>query len=143
VVFTSLKFGSHFFKKVYFSVDKSTELLSLAQICREEFVTAPQLIATKKHYSGLSAEEKETLRQDAASAAERWARSEYDPHLSLVYSDVYPLDEAVTRTVDSRLKDMFGPDYATRGLGWTNGRLSLVRCEGPVEEWQELGHRDI
>lgn len=142
-VFNGLHYGSHFFKKVYFGVERRAPLLSLAQICREEFVVAPRLTAAKKHYSALSPEEKEDIRRQAAQEAENWAQHDYDPHLSLVYSDVYPIDEAVQRTIDSRLSDMFGDDYATRGLGWTGGRLILVRCEGPVEDWQTLGYRDI
>lgn len=143
VVFTKLSYGSRFFKKVYLQVDATAELVSLARICREEFVTMPQAIANEKYYAALSEEDRTRISISASKEADDWVRNEYDPHLSLVYSDVYPVDEASKRTIDTRLSDIFGAGYGQKGLGWTNGRLQLVQCEGPVEEWKVLGFRDI
>jgi 2',3'-cyclic-nucleotide 3'-phosphodiesterase len=143
VVFTGLSYGSQFFKKVYFTVEPNAELVSLARICREEFVTTPKAVSSEKHYAALPPQDRQNIADRALREAAEWVRTEYDPHLSLVYSDSYPVDEASQRTIDTRLSDVFGNEYATKGLGWTNGRLQLVRCEGPVEEWEVLGYRDI
>jgi 2',3'-cyclic-nucleotide 3'-phosphodiesterase len=143
VVFSSLCYGSRFFKKVYFSVIPSPELVSLARISREEFVTAPRTMASQKNYSALSQQDRDNMALEASQQADQWVQHEYDPHLSLVYSDAYPVDEAQMRTIETRLEDLFGLDYNTKGIGWTNGRLAVVRCEGEVESWEVLGYRDI
>lgn len=143
VKFTKLCYGSRYFQKVYFSVAPSPYLLSLARICREEFVVLPQLQHEQKNYHGLSDDDKQAIMNHAGTQAARWVKEEYQPHVSLVYSNTYPVDEASQRTIESRLADVFGPDFEQRGLGWTGGRLALVRCEGPVEEWPTLGYRDL
>lgn len=143
VVFSSLTYGSTFTKKVYFKVEPRAPLMSLARISREEFVTSPRMMASQKNYSALSQEDKDRLTQQASQQADDWVKNEYKPHLSLAYSNAYPIDEALQRTIETRLGDVFGPDFNTRGLGWTNGRLALVLCEGPVDEWQTLGYRDL
>lgn len=143
IIFTDLSYGSQFFKKVFFTVEPSRELISLARICREEFVTTPKAISKEKHYAALPHQDQQRIVDRAAQDAANWVNADYDPHLSLVYSDTYPVDEALQRMIDTRLSDVFGADYARKGLGWTNGRLQLVKCEGPVEEWEVLGHRDI
>lgn len=153
VVFSDIKFsGSQFFKKVYFQAKPTPELLSFAMISREEFVCLPDL-RTRIRYSRtqpesqhqvLTREEEDAqAATEAARIASEWAKTQYDPHVSLVYSGAYPIEEALQHTVDTRLRDVFGENYATKGIGWTGGRLALVRCEGPVEEWQVLGYRDI
>ncbi|ANB11277.1 Cpd1p [Sugiyamaella lignohabitans] len=143
VIVDGLVYGSLYFKKVFLSVVPAPELVSLARICREEFVTAPMIASSEKNYSALSQEERDSLSKQAAQIANDWARDEYKPHVSLAYSNMYPVDEALQGTIDMRLTDTFGEHYATRGIGWTGGRLALVRCEGNVEDWVVLGHRDI
>lgn len=143
VVFGSLVYGSKFTKKVYFQVEPRTALLSLARISREEFVTVPRMLSSEKNYTALSQEDKDRLAKQAAYEADDWAKNEFDPHLSLVYSNAYPIDEALQRTIETRLVDVFGSNFKTRGLGWTNGRIALVNCEGPVDEWEVLGYRDM
>lgn len=150
VVFTDIKYGARFFKKVYFQAQSTPELLSLAMVSRENFVCLPELRRSKlaEKARGVPStltqeEEDEHTSREAAHEAAKWAKNEYDPHVSLVYSDAYPIEEALQQTVDTRLKDVFGENYAHKGIGWTGGRLSLVRCEGPVEDWQVLGYRDI
>ncbi|CAN6653212.1 2',3'-cyclic-nucleotide 3'-phosphodiesterase [Trichomonascus vanleenenianus] len=143
VVFDTLTYGPSFLRKVYFQVEPSSALISLAQICREEFVYLPRLITEQKNYNALSDEDKQRIDSQASKAARDWIASDFKPHLSLVYSDTYPIDEALQRTIETRLSDVFGPDFNNRGLGWTNGRIALVSCEGPIDSWQELGYRDI
>ncbi|KAF5092476.1 hypothetical protein D0Z00_004568 [Geotrichum galactomycetum] len=161
VIVTGIVFnGTQFFKKVYFQAQRRPELLSLALISREEFVYLPELqqrvrqeqtwaesnrprAAAATEPTAVSPEQNEALVQEAAQRASTWVRNEYDPHVSLVYSSIYPIDEAVQQTIDTRLRDVFGDNYAEKGIGWTGGRLALVECEGPVEQWKVLGYRDI
>ncbi|KAF5099195.1 hypothetical protein DV451_003065 [Geotrichum candidum] len=162
VIVTGIVFnGTQFFKKVYFQVQQRSELLSLALISREEFVYLPELQQKARQEqtwaesnrpansqapaapAPVSPEQNEALVQEAAQRASTWVRNDYDPHVSLVYSSIYPIDEAVQQTIDTRLRDVFGDNYAEKGIGWTGGRLALVECEGPVEQWKVLGYRDI
>lgn len=279
VVFSNITYGSKFFKKVYLSVDPSLELLSLARICREEFVILPRLLLNKRRSSSSantssssstsspsstkngpinnnitttgssgtslpnepsipehaatntkeniedestspenlsnsneienartsissfkpthtknnssvssthntsspkspkslktkprsnsnarkifggsgssqvteilspplapsSPEYKEAARQAAHEASE-WMKNEFEPHVSLVYSSAYPIEEALQETVNSRLRDVFGENFMRQKFGFKGSRLSLVYCEGPVSEWKVLGYRDI
>lgn len=80
---------------------------------------------------------------EAALEAAQWAEEEFDPHLSLVYSSTYPIEEATKTTIDSRLRDVFGEDFMKKRFGFRGARLSLVNCEGPVEDWKILGYRDF
>lgn len=147
VVIGQVKYGNRFFKKVYFQAMQTPELVSLAMVSREEFVLLPRQrsLLREKYTKGSepTQEEEEHVKEEAARQASEWASREYDPHVSLVYSSTYTIDEALQQTVDTRLRDAFGDDYAIKGIGWNGGRLSLVRCEGPVEEWEVLGFRDI
>lgn len=135
---------------MYFAAKPTPELLGLAMISREEFVALPQLRrqilaarveGTQKLLT--REQEDEHAAREAAGVAAEWAKNMFDPHVSLVYSDAYPIEEALQQTVDTRLRDVFGENYSTKGIGWTGGRLVLVRCEGPVEGWKVLGFRDI
>lgn len=143
IVFSTLTYGSTYFQKVFFKVVESSPLMSLARISREEFVELPKLITSQKNYSALSQHDKDQLHNQAAQVADHWIKTYFHPHLSLVYSNVYPIEDAMQRTIETRLSDVFGPNFNSKGLGWTNGRLSLVLCEGPVDQWQTLGYRDI
>lgn len=140
-----VKYGSQFFKKVYLQVIPSTEIISLAMICREQFVIKPRFMGQNKNFDALPQAEQQHMADDAQHEAGNWARATFDPHLSLVYSNIYPVDEAVKETVETRLKDLFGDDYDTRGIGWASGGMSiqLVQCEGRVEDWKVLGSRDL
>lgn len=139
-------YGRQYFRKVVFEADRSPELVSLATIAQEEFVKFPQ--ATKQLLSKIGKTENrhgiETqASQEASEYASKWANEEFRPHLSLVYSNLDPVSEATRETVHQRLTDVFGPNYETRGIGWTGGEIKLVLCAGPVEEWKELGSRIV
>lgn len=240
VVFDDIVYGSKFFKKVYLEVVPTRELVSLARICREEFVILPQILINKRRLNAQqgakptsssseiqneegeknsnnletnenrnldnnnnnrlslssipttpaqsvsslspptaknrgrsrsflsrsptkkeeeeaaaaetpklgppiphdSPEYKQAL-EEAAQQAAQWASSEFDPHVSLVYSSRYPIDEALQSTINSRLNDVFGESVKNKKVGFRGSRLSLVLCEGPVESWKVLGYRDF
>lgn len=89
-----------------------------------------------------SAEYKQAV-AEAAHQAAQWASKEFDPHVSLVYSSRYPIDEALQSTINSRLNDVFGESVRNKKVGFRGSRLSLVLCEGPVESWKVLGYRDF
>jgi len=147
VRFDKITYGSTFFRKVVFEVLPLAELISLAAIAKEEFVLYPHL----KYRLGLQPENKhkssDELHADAVQQATKeantWVKEQFRPHLSLVYSDLYPVSESARHTVHQRLQDVFGPGYEQRGLGWQGGQLALVQCEGPVESWRVLGTRNI
>lgn len=80
---------------------------------------------------------------EASKEASLWVKHEFDPHLSLVYSNTYPIEEATKTSIDSRLQDVFGGQYMDKKFGFRGARLSLVYCEGPVEDWKVLGYRDF
>lgn len=144
VTFNGLTYGTSFYRKVMLGVHKSPELVSLAMICREWFVNIPNLVRTNRNYQALPEAEQKVIQEQAKKEAVSWVQ-DFTPHLSLVYSNVYTVDEASRRTIDSRLQDVFGETYATRGIGWSGGRISLVECDlevGP-QYWQVLGYRDF
>lgn len=143
IILQQLSFGKHKYRKVVLEVMPQQELVSLAMICRESFVILPSLVARSQHYNAMSEAEQKAIHDQASAAAEEWAKTEYRPHLSLVYSNIYSVTEANRRSIDQRLSDVFGQNYATRGIGWTNGRIVLVACEGDPEDWEVLGYRDL
>lgn len=148
VIFRQVLSGDMQFKKLYISVLASPELVSLAKTCREEFVLrslhrAKKLEAIADGQHELTSEQEREAAHEAAQAAGVWAKKEFDPHMSLVYTKTNPVEEYIMEQVKSRLRDELGEDWATQATGWTGGRLQLVRCEGPVEDWEVLGHRDI
>ncbi|MCJ1281867.1 2',3'-cyclic nucleotide 3'-phosphodiesterase [Xylographa opegraphella] len=111
----SLSFGAAYFKKIYFSIERSHTLIELATEARVK------------------------LNNMSDDEAQRAVENEYDPHASLVYNDVdlnETIREVVSHTVKERL-EMFGYT-ALEGLGWKGGQLLLVKTEGPVEQWEVL-----
>ncbi|KAI3405009.2 CPD1 [Candida oxycetoniae] len=91
----------------------------------------------------------EEIRRRASYKAAEWAESEYHPHLSLVYSNLWPIDNALWRTIKTRITDYLGVEdvdaegMQDMGYGWDGGVLKLVLCEGEVYEWIVLGSVDI
>ncbi|MCJ1399259.1 2',3'-cyclic nucleotide 3'-phosphodiesterase [Xylographa trunciseda] len=111
----SLSFGGAYFKKIYFSMERSDTLIELAKEARMK------------------------LKNMSEDEAQRAVESEYDPHASLVYNDVKLNDtikEAVRHAVEKNADEL---GYNTwEGSGWTGGQLLLVRTEGPVVQWEVL-----
>ncbi|CAI5755620.1 unnamed protein product [Candida verbasci] len=164
------------FKKLYFQVLRDPNLISFARIIRELFVIIPSDIEkenqkqnphlytqdvngvtikrkpSKKHKhkeEQLPIKKFDTSHIEAAAAykAAEWSQQEYDPHLSLVYSNLWPIDNALWRTIKTRISDNLNvescDDIINTGLGWDGGVLKLVLCEGDVNEWVTLGSVDI
>lgn len=91
------------------------------------------------------------LQHDLAEEAAVWSVEEYDPHVSLVYSDLHPIDKALWHTIRSRVLDYLSIencdleiwDRSHDGLHWDGGVLKLMLCEGDVNDWVELGSVDL
>jgi len=124
-----------YFKKIYISIIKSKCLAGLATIIRELYVEYPQCQNQLK----------------AKYNAQDWCNEIFDPHLSLVYTDLTHFDNALVRTIKTRVEDLLDTDsirfedgeLLDYDLGWKNGVLKIVRCEGPVNEWEVLGSVDL
>lgn len=93
----------------------------------------------------------EEIPRIAMENAIRWSMEEFMPHLSLVYSSVYSIDSALERTIRTRIEDLLGVTIGedselkdgNHSLAWpSDGSLKLVRCEGPISEWEVLGSID-
>lgn len=168
-----------YFKKLYFQVTKDPNLISFTRIIRELFVILPAKIELedkrlnphlytkdsngriikrkplqkKKSSDGGVIATKELdmarLRNEAAHEAAEWSINEFDPHLSLAYSDVYRIDNALWRTIKTRIKDYLNIDdcdaesLTDNGLSWDGGVLKLVLTEGDVNDWIVLGRVDL
>ncbi|KAL6454374.1 CPD1 2' [Candida maltosa Xu316] len=153
-----------FFKKLYFEVEKDPNLVSFARIIRELFVIVPQdiekenmkhnphLYTTDSHGNTVKrrpsrrksgtppkVEEFDTteIQRAATYKAAEWSIDEYDPHISLVYSDLWPIHSALWRNINSRVSDI---DW---DVDWEFNVLKLVLCEGDVNDWIVLGSVDI
>lgn len=87
------------------------------------------------------------IKREALQKAADWSQNEFQPHLSLVYSDIYPIDNALWRTIKTRIQDYLNIDNIDFPkhdfLSWDGGVLKLVLCEGDVEDWVTLGTVDI
>ncbi|GEQ69285.1 hypothetical protein JCM33374_g2956 [Metschnikowia sp. JCM 33374] len=168
-----------FFKKLYLQVLRDPTLISFARIVRELFVILPEMtelehkvknphlfhtdahgnIVRRKRSSSKSSKSKTVdvaldmprIQHDSALEAARWSADEYDPHLSLVYSNLHPIDNALWHTIRSRVSDYLSLedcdseewDVQGNGLEWDGGVLKLVLCEGDVSEWAVLGSVDL
>ncbi|AGO12147.1 AaceriAEL214Cp [[Ashbya] aceris (nom. inval.)] len=137
VRFEAVGVGRHYFDKVHLACAHDRFLYGVAQVIRELFVQDPP---------------------DARAAAE-WVHSAFRPHLSLVYSDLYHVDQALLRVLRQRIGDALGAALLPRppppGLqalwalqppldGWSiPGALKVVRCEGPVRDWHVLAAADL
>ncbi|KAK9446474.1 2',3'-cyclic-nucleotide 3'-phosphodiesterase [Limtongia smithiae] len=124
--------GPAYFKKIFLRIAPVSGLLEMARIARENFVCSfqPEL-------------------DEPSVAAEIWLRAEYDPHLSLVYTDEWPLSseklDAVSALVFQALAGVVdsSDDDAAIGKLWRGGRVELVKTTGPADTWQVLAHCDI
>ncbi|MCJ1295521.1 2',3'-cyclic nucleotide 3'-phosphodiesterase [Xylographa carneopallida] len=115
ISFNSLSFGSAYFKKIHFSIERSHTSIELAKEAR---------VNLQSMWKG---------------EAERAVELEYDPHASLIYSDVGlndPIKEVARQTVKLELEK--SGHTTSEGLGWRGGQLLLVKTEGPVDQWKVL-----
>lgn len=127
---------NHYFKKVYFGVEKTKNLASFSTIIRELYVELP-----KSHNEA-----------QAKYTAQDWEKDEFNPHLSLIYTNMTHIDNALQKTIITRVEDYFNTnslqintenELDKYSLGWNGGVLKIVNCEGPVNEWEILGTADI
>lgn len=162
-----------FLKKLYFQVARDPNLISFATIIRELFVQLPadieqenmkknpHLYTTDSHGNTVKKKSKQSqdgrieeidmprIQREAQEQASLWSVTEFDPHLSLVYNDLHPIDSALWRTIKTRIQDYLNidncdsDDLTDNGLGWDNGILKLVLCEGDVNDWVVLGSADL
>ncbi|KAJ9663167.1 hypothetical protein H2198_000928 [Neophaeococcomyces mojaviensis] len=113
--------GEPFFKKVTLRAKKDENLVRLAAKCRE---------------AGVLVSEQE---------AQKWAETEYAPHLSLVYADV-PKDEAQKKVplIELQLGWEFGSLFDCCGGTLCMGaKLVLVDTSKPIEEWVPIAEREL
>ncbi|CDH15913.1 related to 2',3'-cyclic-nucleotide 3'-phosphodiesterase [Zygosaccharomyces bailii ISA1307] len=140
ISFKSCSVGKHYFRKVVLECNENPYLYSIAQVMRELYVEI-----------------------DDASRGQRaatWARDEFRPHLSLLYSEVTPISQAFLRVIQQRIEDVLNVQMVKRQgegntqlywdfvqqpvLSWSlPGTFKVVRCEGPVENWRVLGRTDV
>lgn len=163
------------FKKLYLEVDRDPNLVLFARIIRELFVVYPQCVerqnqALNPHMYTVDAHgvsvrrspskklkrasevsprpiDTDLAHREAAEMAAQWSVDEFDPHLSLVYSTLHPIDSALWRTIKTRIQDFLNipscENLRDHQFGWDGGVLKLVYCEGDVGSWTVLGSVDI
>lgn len=109
-----------YFKKLNLRAKKETNLLRLAARCRE--------IGT-----GISDGE-----------AKKWAESEYEPHLSLMYSDLSRADvQKRMGLMELQLGFEFGSLFDCCGGQLAQGaKIALVDTSKEVGEWEVIAERD-
>ncbi len=62
----------------------------------------------------------------------------YRPHVSLAYTNVDPIPTDARSYIEGHVLKLLQYTH-----GWNGGRLVLMKCEGPVDSWTALGHKDI
>ena len=76
--------------------------------------------------------------------AQKWAKTEYTPHLSLLYADI-PKDEIKKKAglIELQLGFAFGSLFdCCGGTMHMGGNLVLVDTTKPIEEWKPIASRD-
>lgn len=117
-----LKFGGSYFKAAYYDVKLTEQLAGLAYETRLSFVVNP----------GSAAPDIEQSKKAAW-----WLCESFKPHISVLYSN-----EDLSKEAQNAIREL-SAKVNNDCNSWSQGRLTLVRCEGPVESWQVLGSREI
>ncbi|CCF56735.1 hypothetical protein KAFR_0B04390 [Kazachstania africana CBS 2517] len=139
VSFDECCINKKFFKKVTLNCNQNKYLVSMARIMQELYSEG-----------------------DGEDANGTW-----EPHVSLLYSDVTPISKAFVRIIQQRIEDaldvrliedtsiasneQYKNDIQTKwkfdrkpSLNWNlPGSFKIVRCEGPIGEWMVIGRIDI
>lgn len=138
ICFDSVKIGKNYFEKVKICCKSNKYLYGIAQIICELFV----------------------LKTPDPAASKEWVLNSFEPHVSLVYSNIYHVDQALQRSVLQRIEDTLGTVLVGDSVkdpsaqvswclekklrGWNlNGTFKVVRCEDPVNEWEIMGSVDV
>lgn len=136
VSFSGVSIGKGYFTKVRLICNDNKYLMGVAQVIREVFVA------------------------ENPEDASQWLLQEFQPHVSLVYSDMYHVNQALERVVAQRIEDALDQQLIKSDVagernqctwhfghsmkGWgLPGAFKVVRCEGPVEEWEILGSAEV
>ncbi|KAK9477854.1 2',3'-cyclic-nucleotide 3'-phosphodiesterase [Lipomyces japonicus] len=117
-----IDYGPAYFKKIFLRVEKTSGLTKLARESRRKYVL------------------QQTLDNEAAEKeAIKWEIEDYDPHISLVYTEEWPVHDQkrllVEKTVEANLKES--------STSWTGGRLSLYETIGPADQWKLKAYKDL
>lgn len=144
VKFNNSTVGKSYFRKVVLECEPNTYLYSIAQIMRELYVEIDESSKSQR--------------------AATWARDEFKPHLSLLYSEVYPISQAFIRVIQQRIEDALNVQMvreeqngttSPHQLQWNFANnpdtvnwsrpctFKVVRCEGPISHWRVLGGTTI
>ncbi|SCU79488.1 LADA_0B01002g1_1 [Lachancea dasiensis] len=136
VSFVGAGIGKGYFTKVRLLCYENKYLMGIAQVIRELFVAeSPEL-------------------------ASQWLLEEFRPHVSLIYSEMYHVNQALERVITQRIEDaldlLLHPNavageqnqkswsFGSSVSGWgVPGVFKVVRCEGPVQEWEVLGSVEV
>lgn len=128
VSFSEVAIGDRFFKKLFIRCVKNEGLMKLAKECRRIAV----------------------LNGDGQEA-ERWVREEYDPHCSLMYSDL-ELREDVVPKMEQKLHHlgvtmggtMIPDGEEVSSNGWTGGYIVLVATnDTDLTQWDVVAQRPV
>ncbi|CUS23041.1 LAQU0S08e00826g1_1 [Lachancea quebecensis] len=136
VSFSGVSVGKGYFTKVRLTCMEHKYLMGIAQVIRELFVA------------------------EKPEEAAEWLTEEFRPHVSLVYSDVYHVNQALERVIAQRIEDALDLQlhkvrvagdhnqctwqFDSPMTGWgVPGVFKVVRCEGPVNEWEVLGSVEV
>ncbi|SMN22385.1 similar to Saccharomyces cerevisiae YGR247W CPD1 Cyclic nucleotide phosphodiesterase, hydrolyzes ADP-ribose 1'', 2''-cyclic phosphate to ADP-ribose 1''-phosphate [Maudiozyma saulgeensis] len=138
VSFDSCSIKKQYFQKVILNCKPNKYLLGLEKIMTEMYSSQPSLNEGEQKI--------------------------FRPHVSLLYSDVTPVSQAYVRMIEQRIEDTLDLRLNTVSntgqltqdeqvkwefsrespLGWNiPGTFKVVKCEGPVYEWEVLGRTDI
>lgn len=133
VSFDSLSIGKKFFKKVTLDCHENKYLMSVAKVMKELY-SDPKLVESM---------------------------GPFQPHVSLLYSDVKPVSKAYIRIIQQRVQDTLDTELteieptqedvqacwtfdSKTAVSWNiPGTFKIVRCEGPIEQWEVLGSVEV
>ncbi|KAL7275209.1 hypothetical protein RUND412_001857 [Rhizina undulata] len=118
VVLKSFVIGETFFTRGTLHAEKTPSLTALTLSCRQTHA-----------FGGQSFDE-----------AEKWLTQSWTPHLSLVYANVFPVPAEIVDGVEADIRDA---GIELRKDGWVGGKIVLVSCSKPIEEWVTLAERDL
>lgn len=74
--------------------------------------------------------------------AEKWGEETFRPHVSLVYSEMEQ-EEVKTKLYDGLKKEVEDAGVRFGETAWVGGRVVLVDCWRPIEEWKVLAEVEL
>lgn len=122
--------GDPFFRKLVIEVNQNKNLTKLAARCRRDAVLTP------------SADGKDGDANE--QTAQKWAETEYLPHMSLMYADL-PTKDVKNKLALIELQIGYGLGSLFACCGGTfcfGGNLVLVDTSKPISEWKPIAQRE-